>query len=375
VSGTRRKYNAPKGSTREKGDIAEQIVASMHQAPNVKVETNVYLPTKNKKGKAREIDVLITSLVAGFPVRIAVECKNEKKVTGVEKIDAFIGKLEHVGLSPQLSVYVSTSRYTVGAIEHAKEVGMKALLLKDVEDQINQVISEVFQSLIYLFATIATVRLSLSEDSPKPPNGPSLFFYSEEGKICGSVGDLVWDLWLKGKIPNRIGIHELQLKIPKNWKQRFDDHELIFSNLSASVKVTGHVITVSGAVKQHNLIDASDGMVNKWQVKAKFPSPVGKHIVTEFHDEEQLEKYFYNRKGVTLVAGRLRLPRIRWAGSYWPPSEKALDKILLLIDDADAQGKHFDWTKFPFDEIEGTDLSAAFEPIWEGHPYEKYEPN
>jgi hypothetical protein len=115
----------------------------------------------------------------GFPIQIAVECKNEKKVTGVEKIDAFIGKLEHVGLSTQLSVYVSTSRYTVGAIERAKEVGMKTLLLKDVEDQINQVVSEVFQSLIYLFATIATVRLSLSEDSPKPPNGPSLFFYNE----------------------------------------------------------------------------------------------------------------------------------------------------------------------------------------------------
>jgi hypothetical protein len=366
----RRRHNAPKGSTREKGNFAEQIVASMHQEPNVKVETNVYFPTRNKRGKPREIDVLITSQVAGIPIRIAIECKNEKEVTGVGKIDAFIGKLEHVGLSTQLSVYVSTSRYTIGANERAKEVGMKTLLLKDVENQINQVVNEVFQSLVYLLATIATVQLSLSKYSPEPPNGPSLFFYNQEGRICGSIGDLVWDLWRNGKIPERIGTHEFQLEIPKTWKQLHNDQELIFAKITVKLLVTGHVITVSGAVKQYNLVDAIDRTVTKWQVKASFPSPIGKHIVTEFHNEEDLEKYFVNRKDVTLISGSLKLPRIRWGGSYWPPSAKALQKIQSLIDEADSQGKTFDWKSFPFDEIEGTDLSAAYEPIWEGHPYE-----
>src|SRR6266498_4198109 len=237
----RGKHNAPAGSTREKGSIAEQIVASMHKEPSVKVETNVYIPTKNKRGKSREIDVLITSQVAGLPIRIAIECKNEKEITGVGKIDAFIGKLEHVGLSPQLSVYVSTSRYTIGAIERAKEVGMKTLLLKDVEEQINRVVNNVFQSLVYLLATIETVQLSLSKESPEPANGPSLFFYNEEGRICGSIGDLVWDLWRNGKIPDRIGTHELQLEIPKAWKQTYNEQELIFAKVTVKLLVTGHV--------------------------------------------------------------------------------------------------------------------------------------
>jgi hypothetical protein len=131
--------------------------------------------------------------------------------------------------------------------------------------------------------------------------------------------------------------------------------------------------TVSGAIKQYNLIDAIDQTVTKWQVNARFPSPIGKHIVKEFQGEEELEKYFFNRKGFTLVSGRLRLPRIRWGGSYWPPSAKALEKMQLLIDEADSEGKPFDWKTFPFEEIEGTDLSAAYEPIWEGHPYEMDE--
>ena len=138
--------------------------------------------------------------------------------------------------------------------------------------------------------------------------------------------------------------------------------------------VTGHVISVSAVLKQHNLIDASDKTVKRWQVEAKFPSPIGKHTVTDFKDEAELEKYFTTRKGVTLVSGRLKLPRIRWGASYWPPSRKALTKIQELMDNATNNGKEFDWTKFPFDEIEGMDLSAAYEPIWEGHPYEPDRP-
>ena len=347
----------------------------MHMEPGVKVEMNVYLSTKNKKGKPREIDVLITSQVAGIPIQIAIECKNEIKVTGVEKIDAFIGKLEHVGLSTQLSVYVSTSRYTLGAIERAKEVGMKTLLLKDVENQLDRVINEVFQSLIYLLATITTVQLSLSKDSPEPPKGQSLFFYNEEGRICGSIGDLVWDYWRKGKIPDQIGNHEIQLDLPKTWKQKYNDQELIFAQIVAHVLVTGHVITVTAATQQHNLIDASDKTLKKWQVKAKFPSPVGNHNVVGFLEEEELENYFLSRKGVTLVSGKLKLPRIRWGATYWPPSPKALVKLQSLIDDAIREGREFDWKIFPFDEIEGTDLSSAYEPIWEGHPYEIDESN
>src|SRR5215203_6836970 len=113
----RRKHNAPKGSTREKGDVLEQIIAEMHNMPEVKVERNVYLPTIDKTGRIREIDVLITSQVAGFPVKIAIECKNEKEPTGIAKIGEFIDKLNDVGLPVQLGIFVSTSRYESGALE------------------------------------------------------------------------------------------------------------------------------------------------------------------------------------------------------------------------------------------------------------------
>jgi len=364
----RRRHNAPKGSTREKGDFLEKIVAEMHDMLGVKIERNVFLPTIDKSGRTREIDVLITSQVAGFPVRIAIECKNEKESTGIAKIGEFIDKLNDVGLPVQLGILVSASRYESGAIERAKTAGIRTLLLKDVTDNLSDEVKGAFQSLIYLLATIASVNLSVSEESPKPSN-LSMFFFDDDGRICGSIGDLVWDCWRKEKMPDVIGTHEIDLELPKTWKQKYDDQELIFTKITVKVLVTGHIITVEGALKKYNLIDATNEAVEKWQVKASFPPPFGKHVVTEFHNEEDLEKYLSGRGGITLVSGRFRLPRIRWAAFYWPPSQKALANFQRSLDDAAKQGKTLDWTTFPFNEIEGTDLSAAYEPIWEGHLY------
>jgi Restriction endonuclease len=63
-------------------------------------------------GRKREIDVLLTRSIAGIPVSIAIECKNEAKKIGSPKIDAFVGKPQHVGIPPQFGIYVSTSDYT-----------------------------------------------------------------------------------------------------------------------------------------------------------------------------------------------------------------------------------------------------------------------
>lgn len=367
---TRRKHNAPKGSTREKGDILEKIIAEMHDMPGVKVERNVFLPSIDKSGRTREIDVLITSQVAGFQVRIAIECKNEKKNTDIERIDAFIGKLQDIGIPVQHGIFVSASRYASGAIEHGKSVGIRTFLLKDVTGNLSDQVNDAFQSLLQLLATIATVKMSIAEDNPQPP-GLSMFFYNDEGKIIGSIGDLVWKFWQENKIPVSLGIHEVEINLPSNWIQKYEGKELTFTKITVKVLVTGHNFTVRGSLKRHDLIDATNNIVDKWQIKATFPSPIGTHNVIEFHTEEDLEKYLTSKPGISLLSGRYKLPRIRWASFYWPPSKKALAKFQFAVDESISLGKELDWMTFPFDEIEGTDLSEAYEPIWEGHPYEK----
>jgi len=81
----------------------------MHQMTGVKVEQNVFLPAQDGSGRKREIDVLLSSQVAGHPVRVAIECKNEKEPIGVQKVGEFIDRLLDVGIPTQLGIYVSAS--------------------------------------------------------------------------------------------------------------------------------------------------------------------------------------------------------------------------------------------------------------------------
>lgn len=79
------------GSTsKQKGKLVEKIAAMLHEGPDVKVERNARLPPlkKGRKKRKREIDVLLTSYIVGYPVNIAIECKNEAGPTEIEDIDA-----------------------------------------------------------------------------------------------------------------------------------------------------------------------------------------------------------------------------------------------------------------------------------------------
>jgi hypothetical protein len=80
-----------------KGKLVEMIVAAMHDSPDVSVERNVRLPAIRSASRKREIDILISGSIAGYPMRIAIECKNYESVVDIPYIDAFIGKLQDVG--------------------------------------------------------------------------------------------------------------------------------------------------------------------------------------------------------------------------------------------------------------------------------------
>jgi hypothetical protein len=151
----RKKHKAPEGSSRAKGDVVEEIAASMYQMPGVTVERNVFLPANDGSGRKREIDVLLSSQVAGHPVRIAIECKNQKKPIGPGDISEFVGKLLDVDIPPHQGIYISKSRYSSGASSQARSAGIQAFLLKELSpDSLLESVRQAFQSLIYLLASI-----------------------------------------------------------------------------------------------------------------------------------------------------------------------------------------------------------------------------
>jgi hypothetical protein len=73
--------------------------------------------------------VLVTGNMAGYPIRVAIECKNEQLPIGVPKLDAFVGKFKDIGIPVQQGIYVSVSGYTSGMIERATAAGIRPLVL------------------------------------------------------------------------------------------------------------------------------------------------------------------------------------------------------------------------------------------------------
>ncbi|MCK1621760.1 restriction endonuclease [Bradyrhizobium sp. 160] len=95
-------------------------MAMMHAVPGVTVETRRKLPViRGSKTRKREIDVLLTAHVAGYPVRIAFGCKNEVKALDTLAVDNFAGILEDVGIPVQQGIFVSAKGYTSDAQDAA----------------------------------------------------------------------------------------------------------------------------------------------------------------------------------------------------------------------------------------------------------------
>ncbi len=367
------KLNPPKGSTREKGDIVEQIVAIMHEGTGVQIERNVFLPTQDSSGRTREFDVMLTSEVAGYPVRLVIECKNERKLVSVAEIDKFIGKMNDVGIPTQQGIFVSVSGYTSDATLRAQKAGIKTLILKDLSEKLSDSVREAFQSLVYLLATLTNIQIAgvIPEDVP---GGLALFFRNKDGMMC-AIPDLVWDEWRAGRITDKLGVTGVELKLPKDWGYFQGGKVPTFDNIIADVQVSAHLITLSTSIKHHILVDAMSKKTSKFNLQASFQHPHGVYEVRTLLAEEELQALMNNPTGVNVFVGRFRLPRIRWMSIYWPPSEKSLRKLFGLAIEAIKEGKEFDMSKLDLADIEGTDMKSLWDPIWKEHPAAKDSAN
>jgi len=343
---SRRKKNSRKStSSIQKGRLVEKIVSLIHTKPGVEVERNVRLPTLGKSNRKSEIDVLLTSNLIGYPIRIAIECKNEKARIGTPKINSFIGKLEDVGIPTQQGIYVSASGYTSGAIERAEEAGIKSLILKGLtKDRLSELVMEAFQSIIYLLLEIVSI-------------GPKFVRKGVElnSQLYNYVPYLIRQKWLADEIPSLIDEHNTEVEI------------IIEGEVKAAFYVTyrvlGLVVAFSGQAKQYSLIDAANEQLEKSRLDVSFGTDEATIPVQTIFTEDELAKYLDRPEFFSLTIGRVKAPRIRWGPLYWPTRKRARKKIAHIMEAFEA-GEIPDPRPIDITEIEGTDMRTLWEPVW-----------
>ena len=331
-------------TAKRKGDILEDLVAMMHEVPGVVVEKRKRLPVLGSNMRRnREIDVLITSNVAGYPVRFGIGCKNEAKPLDTAAVDNFVRILEETGIPVQQGILVSAKGYTKDAQEAAKLSGIRTLVFEGLNaDRLGHEISAAIQSTVFLLITQTTLNLlpyvpeSSDDDSrfitaildiKDEPSAPQLF-------TC-----LSW-LWMHGAIPATIGEHTISIK-PKNADATWQ--------VIADVIVTGLIASVPGTFSHSILKNTDAGEIERLRVSAKFAEIKGPLTLEPVNSEEALSAMVH-KEPMSLVT-RIRVPRMVTSVGYWPPNEEAVQKVKALFN----AGK-----PVTFEDIESSNLADAW---------------
>lgn len=326
----------------------------------IKVDENVRLrPVAG--GRPREIDILLRSSVAGYPIQIAIECKNECQTVGVGEIDAFIAKLQHVGLPVQTSIFVSSVGFTRGARERARVAGMRLLVLTGLtDDRLRVALMDAFQTVLYLLPVTGEWRFTNDVDAVDSSADLSCF-YDESGKLVGAAGDLVWRAWHEGRLPTTLGKHNVRLQLPVGWRNIVRGRHSIPFSMEVDVFIYGFAVGFRGEARQHDLVNVETNEEEKRRVNAHFPATLQPVKLGPFRNEEELAAVATAHPAPIRLELRVRLPRIEMNRILWPPSEEFSRKAAEVFAAAHQQGKSLGDVDIA--TIETPSLAKLFEPV------------
>lgn len=372
------------GSTTSKGRMLEKIVAEMHQQEGAITQTNVHLPPiRNAGGQKREIDVLVTARVVNQEVRIAFECKNERKLTGAQDVDIFARKLEYVGIPVRSGIFVSAAGYTRGAIENAADCGIKLLTYDDLNAKLPETVISAIQSVLYVMCEVMSLHV-VSELLPDQSGSAQVveiaMIYAEvDGQIQQVlVADMLWHQWLvERSLPDTLGIHKIELELPEGaFLMRDGTRYPILTDTedgppSVQVAITGFLFNLKGDVTRHQLTNAQTNTLEQFRLSVTF-DPKAKPTVKRVTSESELEALRTSGSDVQIVIERFRLPRILFGKAFWPVSQRVIDTLRSRVKEYEA-GHGKNPASLTFEDIEGTNLATVWEPISHEWPlYKRY---
>jgi len=155
----------------------------------------------------------------------------------------------------------------------------------------------------------------------------------------------------------------LEITVPSEWHQIINGKVEPVYSVKAIIRVIGLVITLSGQVRKYTLFNTSNMKFERSQLNVLFDIPKVIQPITTIYTEPQLKEFLDRPEAVKVTIGRIRLSRILNGSLYWPPSERALRKIMKLMQAFQA-GEIPDPRPFKFTDIEGTDIETIWEPVW-----------
>lgn len=357
-----------------KARLVEEIASLLHEQEGVIVERNVRLSSLSDPAQIREIDVLVTGNVAGYPVRIPIECKNYSKRISAAQIGEFKDKLDDVGLSVRDSLYISVVGFGRDARRRARDHGIKLFELKGLTaDRLSSVVHQAFQSTIHLLLRVE--RITFRSERDQDEMWSVMWITDRRGNIRGGLFDIIWERWRRGDIPDAWGEQELVVAPPEGWSWHIDDPDHPRS-VTVSLRVLGIVLTTTGEAYRHVLNDILEQKFDRTHIRAIFSDNPEAIKLTVVENEAEFDAATRPGGIANIVFGSEHAPRIQVLRKlYWPPTERSIAVVKQQVVAQMATGSP-NWDtlqELTFEELEGTDIGAIWGKTWDGHPSSRGE--
>jgi len=118
---SKKRQNPQKSQSSKRGDDFENLVENLERllaTSDIKIERNVRLRDIETTHGTREVDILLTAKVGEGEYKVAIECRDRKKVDDITWMDALIRRREDLGLDKVIAV--SKSNFSSAMMEKAK---------------------------------------------------------------------------------------------------------------------------------------------------------------------------------------------------------------------------------------------------------------
>ena len=350
----------------DKGTLLEQIVAMLHKEEGVKVDTNVFLtPLSGDETRKREIDVLLTSEVAGYLIRIAIQCKNYSKSITVGQVGEFKDLLEDVGIPYQHGIIVSINGFQSGAEKRAKELGIKTFILEGLdESRLSAAVKDTFQFFVHLLLIVEELRI----ESEIMDSSCVFSFFDYEGRFCGFFTDLIVSSWRNNEIPMTLGQYTLDLFLPEGWSLIYEGKASRPSKLTAKVRVIGYLAEMGGKLKEYKLKETDTNKTAKLHIQADFDTL---NNLIKYSREEPIlsedELRSLKKDAIASIEHRIKLPKIFFNRHLQPFSEKLFNYIKDEVENLSLKEVN-NLPEIDFEEIEGNIFVSMFDKAAMGEP-------
>jgi len=257
------------------------------------------LLTDTVTGEQREVDVLIETSIAGYDVKLGIECIDHKRKAGAPWVEGMVQK--HENLPTNILILVSRSGFFVPALKKAKFYNVPAYSLGEAVDQdwLQRVQSLTFSSLrfgimIYTFQLIDTLE-GVTIKNP-------LMFYDLEGQPQDLIG------MLRSEIVSNFDVNRSLLNLLADKK---DANQLVLAVDLTAGKYKSWYIIDSGEQKHYLRWFRMHVMITRSEVTKKVG--YGKYgdanIAFVLPDETQSDMYVFTQSkdgSVTVAVDSMR---------------------------------------------------------------------